>query len=343
MGRYGTPAKIITDQGPAFMSDLFDALVSFSGNEHFRGIPYSKAGTSIVERCQKENIRHLRAITHDLVNTDKWSACTPLVQRIWNSIKHGERTYTPAELVFGNSVDLDRRILYHPKYGDEWERFVKSGTTDEKIALNKYMTDLLDLQQIILNAAYRERLIQNHTRLQNHTPRPITEFNIGEYVLVQPPERASKLDPTWLGPSRVVDRKQDAYTLQNLIDGARIVRHVSTLKPFHTNDPLAPQATAASDHGEFMVERIVSHTPPNPTRENGQFIVKWKGFTDSFNTPQDWASLNDNDFFHDYCMEHNLIKLIPKRFRDRVIARHNGTPLPETHLRRLDLQHLHDK
>jgi hypothetical protein len=66
LGRYGTPQIILSDQGPAFVAQIFENLVLLTGNKHLMNIPYSKATTARVERAQRENVRLLRAITHDL-------------------------------------------------------------------------------------------------------------------------------------------------------------------------------------------------------------------------------------------------------------------------------------
>jgi hypothetical protein len=296
-----------------------------------------------VERSQKENIRHIRALTHDLVSTNKWSTGAPIAQRIWNSTKHGGRNYTPAEIVFGNAVDLDRTMLCHPKYSNDHDRFCNSDVSTTNAQVDEYMTNLLDIQQTILNTAYKERIIQCHERMHARRPQATTEFAISEYVLLKPPERANKLEMTWLGPYRIVERKQDAYTIQNIVDGARVTRHVSDLKPFTTNDPLTAQATAASDLGEFWVESIVSHTPHNPTRENGRFVVKWAGFSHDRNETLGWDALCSTEQFHTYCMVHNFPKLIPKRFRIQAHDKHAGKPITDNIHRRHDLRLMNDK
>jgi hypothetical protein len=78
MARYGTPAQIIIDQGPAFMSQLFEALVQFSGNSHYATIPYSKQGNTRIERTQKEQVRHIRSLVQELAIDEHWSMAVPL-------------------------------------------------------------------------------------------------------------------------------------------------------------------------------------------------------------------------------------------------------------------------
>jgi len=62
--------------------------------------------------------RHLRAIVyHKNVHYD-WSIYLPLVQRILNTEIHSSTGVSPAQLIFGNSIDLDRGI-FQPKHVDE--------------------------------------------------------------------------------------------------------------------------------------------------------------------------------------------------------------------------------
>jgi hypothetical protein len=327
MARYGTPAHIITDQGSAFMSQLFEALVQFSGNSHYATIPYSKQGNTRIERTQKEQVRHIRSLVQELAIDEHWSMAVPLAQRLWNATKHRDRQWTPAQLVFGNVVDLDRTTLYHPHYGNEHSRFIAARPAQQNETLNEYMVKLLDTQQRLLNAALRLKLISAHKHFHASESEPQTEFEVGQYVLVKPPEGArDKLAMPWQGPVRILERRKDAYLLQSLIDGSTKLRHVSRLKAFQYTDDAIPLQTAAKDKGEYVVEQVVKHQPPHPTRDNGLFLIKWQGYPLT-ETPADWLTweaLQDNFVFHDYCIDNNLSHLISKKHKQEASERKLG-------------------
>ena len=71
-GRYATPLNIGTDGGSAFKSNLVRSAIDYLGAEHKLTIAYSKEQNAIVERQNKEVLRHLRNIIFDKRVTNKW-------------------------------------------------------------------------------------------------------------------------------------------------------------------------------------------------------------------------------------------------------------------------------
>jgi hypothetical protein len=93
---------------------LIAELFKFISTSHSLTTPYSKEENGIVERMNKEVLRHLRAMLSHSAVVDKWSCDQlPLVARILNSHMKEATGISPARLLFGAAVDLDRFIL-HP-------------------------------------------------------------------------------------------------------------------------------------------------------------------------------------------------------------------------------------
>ena len=111
IGRYGMPYTITSDRGSAFISRMLKELTDMMGTELTHTMAYSKEENAIAERSNKETERHLRNIIFDNDVLKRWSDYTPLVQRIMNSCIHRSTGVTPAEILFGNAVDLDRGIF----------------------------------------------------------------------------------------------------------------------------------------------------------------------------------------------------------------------------------------
>lgn len=111
IGIFGTPMTIRSDKGGAFISDIVNSLAT-----HTTGQPisltsaYSKQENAIVERANKEVMRHLRNIIFDKRVVKEWSIYLPLVQRIMNASIHSSIGVAPATIIFGNGIDLDRGI-----------------------------------------------------------------------------------------------------------------------------------------------------------------------------------------------------------------------------------------
>ena len=72
---------------------------------------YSHQENGIVESSNKEVGRYLVAIIHDIKCLKQWSQMLPLVQRIMNAQVHSSIGVSPAQILFGNAIDLDRILL----------------------------------------------------------------------------------------------------------------------------------------------------------------------------------------------------------------------------------------
>ena len=72
IGRYGAPASIRSDRGTQFANELIAELCVLLRTEQELTIAYSKEENAIVERANKEVMRHLRAIIFDDRVYSKW-------------------------------------------------------------------------------------------------------------------------------------------------------------------------------------------------------------------------------------------------------------------------------
>jgi hypothetical protein len=81
--------------------------------DHELSLAYSKEQNAIVERANKEVMRHQTAIIFDRRISEVWSSeYLPLVQRIMNAKVHDTIGVSPAELVFGkSSINLYAGLL----------------------------------------------------------------------------------------------------------------------------------------------------------------------------------------------------------------------------------------
>ena len=106
--RYGCPQHIQSDNGSQFVNELIAELVRLIGTEHIRTLAYSKEENAIVERANKETLRHLRAMVFSVGTNVDWSLRLPLIARIMNATVHETIGITPASLLYGNMLNLDR-------------------------------------------------------------------------------------------------------------------------------------------------------------------------------------------------------------------------------------------
>jgi hypothetical protein len=104
---------IRSDRGTQFVSGIISQLLSLLQIDHELSLAYSNEQNAIVERANKEVMRHLTAIIFDRrISDEVWSSeYLPLVQRIMNAKVHDTIGISPAELVFGKSINLYTGLL----------------------------------------------------------------------------------------------------------------------------------------------------------------------------------------------------------------------------------------
>ena len=77
VGTFGSPSQIISDNGSQYVNQLIDEFMKVIGTEHVLTMAYSKEENAIVERVNKEVLRHLRAILFERSLKSKWSLIYP--------------------------------------------------------------------------------------------------------------------------------------------------------------------------------------------------------------------------------------------------------------------------
>ena len=117
----------------------------------------------------------------------------------------------------------------------------------------------------------------------------------------------------------ILSYKGTAYTLKNLANQKIHTVHVSRLEVFKYDVAhVDPQAVAAKDIGEFVVEEIRAHLPlhqPYKHKSALEFQVKWRGYGEDEVSWVKWRELNNNNICHAYCMNHGMKSLVPKSYR----------------------------
>jgi putative transposase len=320
MGRYGVPSTITSDRGTEFANDVFKSVTQLVGTRHLPSIAHSKEENALVERRNKEVGRHLNGFVHDNRLRSRWSVVLPLVQRILNAAPNAVTGVSPAQLIFGNSVDLDRGIFLPTEE--------REGTEGVTPSIKQYLDKLLAAQSVCIEIARQKQLlfdVSNLTREgeEDAEPRQNTEFGVNSYVLLRYPNtgvvnggRPDKLRTRWQGPFRVIERIGDRYKLQNLVTLREIERHVADLAPFrHDLNIEHPRVSAWKDAEQFEIDSIISHRGDFQRKKTLMFRVRWKGYDESQDTDEPWATLRMTAQLHAYLRMIGKADQIPVRFR----------------------------
>jgi hypothetical protein len=115
IGIFGVPLTIRSDGGGEFINDVITALEHVLGTTHHKVSPYLHTGNSLAEKANRSILEHLRNLIFDkrlqFHGEHQWSDLLPLAQRIINSSFNSSIGCSPAALLFGENVDLDRCLL----------------------------------------------------------------------------------------------------------------------------------------------------------------------------------------------------------------------------------------
>jgi hypothetical protein len=312
VGRFGTPDQIMTDGGGQFVNQLWEQLTLLMGSEKLESFPSSHEENSLVERANKEVIKHLRNILFDrqIQHTD-WSTYLPIVQRIMNAHPLGTTGITPAELLFGNAVSLNDRIL--PVSQDE--------VNIPPATLSEVTAEMLAMQAKLIakHQSLLKKKDEHHLASPYDSKKHVDHFPIGSYVLVEydstlkgrgPPH---KLMPFKRGPYRVVNNVGTRYTLLDLGTNKHEDVLIHRLHPFHYDEAnIDPKTIAARDNEEYTVGQILKHEGDPKHKGTMKFLVHWEGYDDpKEHTWESWKNLRLVDKLHDYLKTHKMGHLIP--------------------------------
>lgn len=300
VGRFGAPGILRSDRGSQYVNNIIGEFTTLVVTTPQHTLAYSKEENAIVERCNKEVMRHLRAIILESRVQENWSCDQlPLVQRILNCEVKTNTGVSPAELLFGNAIDLGRRVLTEPVHMSEKP-------------ISEYMDNLLKKQTLLIEVAQETQQKHDTHHLSGFDP-DFTEYPINSYVLLIPPEgNRPKLSPRKKGPYRVVNFVGSKYTLQDLLSSKNFDVHISKLSPFNFDVTRTdPKTIAMDDAQEFLIDSIISHRGDRNRRTTMEFLVKWQGYSDDANSWEPYSELRDTDQLLAYLRANRLKSLIP--------------------------------
>jgi hypothetical protein len=303
-GRYGAPTTLRSDNGSHFVNNVIQQFLLAVGVPHNLTLAYSSEENAIVERYNKEVNRHVRAFTFDKSTTDDYQGILPFVQRILNSSINERMKVSPAQLLFGNAVDLDRGIFLPP---DE-HNLQQDNLTYSTSKMLKIQSDLTRIT--------KDLLIRSDAEHNASIADVLTEFAVGTFVLAAPRSApATRLHTYWTGPYQVISSQKGQYKLMDLITNKFKMYHVTQLKPFfYDKDKVDPVDIARRDHLEYFIERILEFDGDIKRVSTLRFHVKWLGYDDSHNSWERWKNLMNTEQLHTYLISVNLRHLIPRKF-----------------------------
>ena len=149
----------------------------YLGVDHQFSIAYSKEENGIVERANKEVMRHLRNIMFDNGALDQWSRYLPIVQNIMNSAIHSATGFSPAQMIFGTINNMSQGLI-----------FPRNIAPPTRFATTDYVSELFKSQRRLIEAAAESLRKRDKQHLSQKTNNhqlygPITSFEVDQFVL----------------------------------------------------------------------------------------------------------------------------------------------------------------
>ena len=226
----GTPARILTDQGPNFESELFKELCRMMGIAKIRTSPYKPSTNAGAERFHLTLNSMLAKQMKE--NQRDWDLCIQPVLAAYRSTRHSSTSLTPNFVVFGreNVMPADL-VLGNPNVLPECENSV-----------NDYVVE----QQERFRSAYQ--VARNHLRASAQKRKSYydagvraKELNIGDSVWYFYPRKYVKRSRKWsfvyVGPYTVTKKLSDlTYAIQKSPRDKTLVVHIDKLKKCIAND-----------------------------------------------------------------------------------------------------------
>ena len=315
IGHYGIPGELLTDNGKQYTADVIEQLCELLQLDHLTIMPYSHQENAIVERANREVNRILRAIVFDLKVKKDWSLYLPLVGRVMNSMKHSAIGCAPANILFGNSVDLNRGLF------PDKERV--SLTKGEP--LNEYLSKLLSIQGTIVEIAQKTQLETSAEHIQRKIVRGDKPYDlkVDDWVILEIPNtftsldnRPDKLSMHYKGPYLVKAIDGSEFSLKNVATNTVFTANQAHIHPFnYDSEQTDPAVVQRHLEQEFLVEEILNHRGKRKankhySRESFEVLVQWTGYSKDYNSWEPFESVKDTSKFHDYLVKNKLKYLL---------------------------------
>ena len=271
ISRYGCPQQLLTDNGPAFISEVWRELCHRVGARLSSTTTYHCQTNGAVERIH----RVLHHMLMPLVSEGHrdWASKVPLVAMAMRSAYHNVIKTTPYEALFARRMIMPADIILQ-----------KDTAVPED--LRQHVVDLASE----LHSIHKGIILAQHHSKQQMMEANARRYNFREETVLQPddlvtmfyPNReetgARKLSYQRTGPWRVLEREsRTLYKLEHVSTGASARAHVQNLRRLEQrkrHEPAPPHPEGVWDEegedindGDIVDSRRSSSVESNDTGE----------------------------------------------------------------------------
>ncbi|KAL4156031.1 hypothetical protein QTP88_000066 [Uroleucon formosanum] len=186
---HGIPDSILTDQGPDFLSKIFQACCKLLQIETFKTTAYHPQSNGALERSHRTLTEYLRHFVSE--QKQNWDQYIAYAMFVYNSSIHATTGYQPYELVYGRQVEVPHSLSRNPQpcynYDDYNFELRKKLQESHKLARDKIIKT-------------KEKAKTNYDKNERSI-----NINVGDKVLTKDHTQKGKLSPKWKGPFEVIN------------------------------------------------------------------------------------------------------------------------------------------
>jgi transposase InsO family protein len=260
--KFGAPRELLTDNGPAFASEVVNAICKMAGTHKLFTTAYRPQANGQVERWNGTIAQSLRACMDG--NKTSWSWKVPFIVFAYNNSKHAVTKMAPFELLFGRLARMPLDVVLGARAAE-----------DREVA--EFSNDLLiDLQEgfrLAREASDEMKRVQE--RRAAFGGRGALTYKQGDKVWLDRRDAGStKLDPKFDGPYVVGDVHGRNYVTISKPGGARERVHVERLKPYKERE-MEEESGDDQDDGEFVEVEVEPDPTMLPKDLIGKRIMTW--------------------------------------------------------------------
>ncbi|KFM73065.1 Retrovirus-related Pol polyprotein from transposon 17.6, partial [Stegodyphus mimosarum] len=221
--KYGAPLKVISDNGPQFVSKMFEEMCAKLGIRHLKMVPY-RPQSNIAERVNRNVVKIIRSYVKNYHST--WDSHINEFAFALRTAKHDTTQKTPAELFLGRKILTPLDKLF----------FVQERAEEFKMS---------DIQKLIREATENIEMAQRKQKLYYDLKRREVKYNVGDEVLKikhnlsnAPEEKVGKFFPRFEGPF-TIEQITGAVVILKRNDGQTLKANVDQIKPFYNRSKMA--------------------------------------------------------------------------------------------------------
>jgi hypothetical protein len=338
IGDFGVPLTIRSDGGKEFISDVLAGIEHILGVKHHRIMAYHHEGNSLAEKANRSVLENLRNLIFDkrfIINGEhQWSDLLPLVQRIMNASFNSSIGCSPASLVFGNNIELDRCLITPQpiRLQDvDVNDYISVLTYNQSVLLDASARILHETHQKNLSKWNREHPKDSELRTVLRTMAADHELPVWVLARVRDDAPLEKWKPRWAGPFRLLDFKEASDSVLRLYDTTTnkvVEAHINDVALWDARFESSVeglQRIAEFDNWSYPMDAIlgialqpesdddepVSLPLDQPravaNRHKYLFSVKWQGYAEPSWEP--YTSLKHTNLFELFKNSHPILRL----------------------------------